>query len=57
MSAGIGGLMQFKEGKRIKQVEGVPYEVGAIVKDVSRQTSRVPEEGEAATGPVGDEKV
>lgn len=31
LSAGLGGLLQFREGKRIKAVEGVPLEVGKAV--------------------------
>ncbi|KAI9723068.1 MAG: hypothetical protein M1828_004316 [Chrysothrix sp. TS-e1954] len=38
--AGIGGLVQFVEGKRIKQIEGVPVEVGEVVGRVESRISQ-----------------
>ncbi|KAL6713396.1 hypothetical protein ACLMJK_008861 [Lecanora helva] len=34
--AGLGGLMQFQEGKRIKAVEGIPVDEAEMLKDVER---------------------
>jgi len=31
LSAGLGGLLQFREGKRIKGIEGVPLEVAKVI--------------------------
>jgi len=35
-SAGLGGVLQFREGKRIKAAEGVPLEVGKNMESVER---------------------
>lgn len=34
--AGLGGLMQFLEGKRVKKVEGVPIDEAEMLKDVEK---------------------
>lgn len=34
--AGLGGLMVFNEGKRVKKVEGIPVEEGEMLKDVEK---------------------
>ena len=34
--AGLGGLMQFQEGKRIKAVEGIPVDEAEMLKDVEQ---------------------
>ncbi len=44
--AGLGGLMQFQEGKRIKAVEGVPVDEAEMLKDVEKSVVR----GEKKTG-------
>ena len=34
--AGIGGIMMFVEGKKVKKVEGVPVSFGQVVEDVEK---------------------
>ena len=34
--AGLGGLMAFQEGKRIKNVEGIPVKEEEVLRDVER---------------------
>lgn len=34
--AGLGGLMVFVEGKRVKTIEGIPVEAGEVLADVER---------------------
>ena len=34
--AGLGGLMAFQEGKRIKAVEGIPVKEEEVLRDVER---------------------
>ena len=34
--AGLGGLMVFNEGKRVKKVEGIPVEEGEVLADVEK---------------------
>ena len=48
--AGLGGLMCFMEGKRIKAIEGIPVPEEEMLKDVEKQMV----EGER--GPIGEEK-
>lgn len=36
IAAGLGGLMQFQEGKRIKAVEGIPVDEAEMLKDVEK---------------------
>ena len=44
--AGLGGLMQFQEGKRIKAVEGIPVDEAEMLGDVERGVvDREDEEG------------
>jgi len=44
--AGLGGLMQFQEGKRIKAVEGVPVDEAEMLRDVEKSAVQ----GEKKTG-------
>ena len=39
--AGIGGIVQFAEGKRIKQIEGVPLEVADHVEKSASRTTNI----------------
>ena len=34
--AGLGGLMSFQEGKRVKKFEGIPVKEGEMLADVER---------------------
>ena len=36
MVAGLGGLMAFQEGKRIKAVEGIPVKEEEVLRDVEK---------------------
>lgn len=38
--AGLGGLMQFQEGKRIKAVEGIPVDQAEMLKDVEKDVEQ-----------------
>lgn len=53
--AGLGGLMQFFEGKRIKAVEGIPVDQAEMLKDVERGVGHGKKEGRAGKG-LGAEK-
>ena len=50
--AGLGGLMQFQEGKRIKAVEGIPVDQAELLKDVEKGVG----EGEEAKEKKGKER-
>ena len=47
--AGLGGLMQFQEGKRIKAVEGIPVDEAEMLRDVEKDVVAGENEGEVGT--------
>ena len=48
--AGLGGLMQFQEGKRIKAVEGIPVDEAELLRDVEKNVVAGEKNGEVGTG-------
>ena len=55
--AGLGGLMQFQEGKRIKAVEGIPVDEAEMLGDVERGVVDREEEREKVQGSGGKKKL
>jgi len=48
--AGLGGLMQFLEGKRIKAVEGIPVDQTEMLKDIERGVIKGEKAGGSSQG-------
>ena len=56
--AGLGGLMVFNEGKRVKKIEGILVPVEEALEDVERGVIEKKKEGrKEKKGMIGKEKV
>ena len=50
--AGLGGLMVFQEGKRVKAVEGIPVPEAEVLRDIEKGVEKK-KKGKAKGGKIG----